>query len=349
VAAPVHSVQTMKAEDKTPSEGTSGDRLLLQQVAPSRPIPGLEDDVRQGLLQGPPRSLPPKYFYDTRGSALFDRICDTPEYYPTRTEDALLARCAAAIIAEVRPRHIVELGSGTSRKTRRLFDACVSEECHSGYAPFDVCHDVLVEAGGLLVNDYEWLTVNALVGDYHAGFEHLPHFAGRSLFVFLGGTIGNFYQDDAVAFLSELRAHMQPGDRLLLGADRVKDPAVLHAAYNDAGGVTAAFNLNVLRVLNRELDGDFDTDGFYHHACYHPGTQRIEMYLVSKRRQGVRLSRLNQRLEFADGEEMLTEISRKFTREGLLDLLAAGGFRMETHFEAPEGYFSLVLAKPAEA
>ncbi len=312
-------------------------------------MPGLEEDVRQGLLRGPPRSLPPKYFYDARGSALFDRICDTPEYYPTRTEDALLAQCAGTIIATVRPRHIVELGAGTSRKTRRLFDACVSEQCHSGYAPFDVCHDVLVEAGGSLVNDYDWLTVNALIGDYHAGFEHLPRFDGHSLFVFLGGTIGNFSESEAVEFLSELRAHMQPEDRLLLGADRVKDPAVLHAAYNDAAGVTAAFNLNLLEVLNRELDADFIANSFYHHACYDPGTQRIEMYLVSKHRQSVHLHRLNQRLEFADGEAMLTEISRKFTPESLLALLAGAGFRMERHFEAPAGHFSLMLARPAEA
>ncbi len=330
---------------KTPVD-MNGDRLLLQQVRPAKTIPGLEDDVRQGLLQGRPRSLPPKYFYDARGSELFDRICDTPEYYPTRTEDALLASCAATVIAEVRPRHIVELGSGTSRKTRRLFDACVSEECHSAYAPFDVCHDVLVEAGGSLVNEYDWLTVSALVGDYHAGFEHLPDFAGRSLFVFLGGTIGNFHHHEAVEFLSELRAHMQAEDRLLLGADRVKDPAVLHAAYNDAAGVTAAFNLNLLQVLNRELDADFAADGFYHHACYHPGAQRIEMYLVSKQSQRVRLGRMEEELAFDNGEAVLTEISRKFTPESLQALLTTAGFRMEAHFEAPEGYFSLMLAKP---
>ncbi len=335
-------------EEMTTTADTPGERLLLQQVPPARPTAGLEEDVRRGLLRGPPRSLPPKYFYDARGSVLFDRICDTPEYYPTRTEDALLERCAAAIIAAVRPKHIVELGAGTSRKTRRLFDACVSEACHSAYAPFDVCHDVLVEAGGSLVNDYDWLTVNALVGDYHAGFDHLPRFEGRSLFVFLGGTIGNFYPEEAVEFLSELRAHMQPDDRLLLGADRVKDPAALHAAYNDAAGVTAEFNLNVLEVLNRELDADFVCEGFYHHACYHPGTQRIEMYLVSKRRQRVRLRRLNEQLEFADGEEILTEISRKFTPESLRALLTVSGFRVEEHFEAPEGYFSLMLAVPVE-
>jgi len=325
------------------------ERLMCQAVQPARPTKDLVQDVVNGVLTGPPRSLPPKYFYDARGSVLFDRICDTPEYYPTRTEDALLARCAGDIISVVKPRHILELGAGTSRKTRRLFDACVSEDCHSAYAPFDVCHEVLMETGQALVADYDWLTVHALVGDYHAGLDHLPSFRERSLFVFLGGTVGNFHHGEAVRFLRELQSHMGPEDRLLLGADRVKDPAHLHAAYNDAAGLTAEFNLNLLRVLNRELDADFDLSGFYHHACYQPEMQRIEMHLVSRRRQSVRFTAMNRELQLAEGETILTEISRKFTPESLIDLLAAGGFRLEEHFESPDAYFSLALARPAHA
>ncbi len=324
-------------------------RLACQAVMPARPTKDLVEDVRQGLLNGPPRSLPPKYFYDARGSVIFDQICDTPEYYPTRTEDALLDRRARDIVAAVRPRYIVELGAGTSRKTRRLFDACVSESCHSTYAPFDVCQEVLIETGQELVTDYDWLSVNALVGDYHAGFDHLPRFGERTLFVFLGSTIGNFEHDEAVRLLRELKNHMASQDRLLLGADRVKDPAVLHAAYNDVTGLTAEFNLNVLRVLNRTLDADFDSEGFYHHAFYEPRQQQIEMHLVPRRRQQVRFRAMGAALELAEGDSIRTEISRKFTRESLNALLAASGFVMESHFEAPDGYFSLALAQPINA
>ncbi len=324
------------------------ERLACQAVMPARPIKDLVEDVSQGLLQGPPRTLPPKYFYDARGSVIFDQICDTPEYYPTRTEDALLARRARDIVAAVRPRHIVELGAGTSRKTRRLFDACVSEGCHSAYAPFDVCQEVLIETGHELVTDYDWLTVNALVGDYHAGLDHLPRFQERTLFVFLGSTIGNFEHDEAVYFLGEINRHMAPQDRLLLGADRVKDPGVLHAAYNDTAGLTAEFNLNVLRVLNRDLDADFDPANFYHYAFYEPQQQQIEMHLVPKCHQRVHFQAMGAKLDLAEGESIRTEISRKFTRDSLIALLTESGFAMETHLEAPDNYFSLALAAPGK-
>lgn len=323
------------------------ERLDCRTIPPARAIPDLEADVTSGLLNGRPRSLPPKYFYDAVGSQLFDRICDTAEYYPTRTEDALLERHAPAVIARVRPHHIVELGAGTARKTRRLFDACTSAGLAAAYAPFDVCAEILVESGQGLVADYDWLEVNALVGDYHAGLDHFPEFDGTCLYVFLGGTIGNFPHHEAVTFLADLRAHMGRDDRLLLGADRFKDPALLHAAYNDAAGITAAFNRNLLSVLNRELGADFAPEHFVHHACYHPGRRQVEMYLASTRRQRVTFPGLDAVMELEEGEGILTEISRKFTRDDLHGLLAAAGLVVEEHYEATERLYSLVLARPA--
>ncbi|HKJ09718.1 MAG TPA: L-histidine N(alpha)-methyltransferase, partial [Gammaproteobacteria bacterium] len=200
-----------------------------------------------------------------------------------------------------------------------------------------------------LVESYDWLQVNALVGDYLGGLAQLPRPEGKRLLVFLGGTIGNFEPRQAHEFLREVRQSMEPGDTLLLGADRVKDPRVLHAAYNDAAGMTAEFNLNLLRVLNRELDGDFDLDGFRHEARYNRTLEQIEMYLVARRAQQVRLGALDADLEFASGEAILTEISRKFTPASLEGLLGAAGLAVDRHFEPSNGYFSLVLARPSAA
>lgn len=320
------------------------ERLCYENIPPSRPQTNLHQDALTGLMNVP-RALSPKYFYDARGSILFDQICDTPEYYLTRAEDALLERHARDIIHSVRPHHIIELGSGTSRKTRHLFDACAAEECHSFYAPFDVCNDVLLDSGRRLVSDYEWLHVTALVGDYHAGLNYLPAMEGTRLFVFLGSTIGNFTEAEAVFFLEDLVSHMKPNDRLLIGADRVKDPAILHAAYNDKAGITAAFNRNLLHVLNRELDADFDASGFHHHACYSPRAQQVEMYLVAEYGQRVTVGALNAVLEIAEGESIHTEISRKFTPQGLTRLLGRGGLALEQHFQPGDHSFSLMLAR----
>lgn len=322
------------------------ERFSLRQVSPAHPVGDLVQDAREGLVRRP-RSLPPKYFYDDRGSRLFDAICDTPEYYPTRTENALLARYAGAIIAAADPAHIIEFGSGSSRKTLHLIEACAADGAGACYWPFDVCESMLRESGSALVESYDWLRVNALVGDYLGGLARLPRPEGRRLLVFLGGTIGNFEPRQAHDFLRELRQSMEPGDALLLGADRVKDPRVLHRAYNDAAGMTAEFNLNVLRVLNRELDADFDLDGFRHEARYNRSLEQIEMYLVARRAQRVRIAALDAELEFHDGEAILTEISRKFTPASLETLLGAAGLVVDRHFEPPNGYFSLVVARPA--
>ena len=319
--------------------------LTFELVQPGRAVPTLAEDVRGGLLS-PPRVLPPKYFYDDLGSRLFDEICNTPEYYLTRTEEAILQDFAEEIVAQSCPEQIIELGSGTSRKTRHLLEACERQARYCTYWPFDICESTLQGAAEKLMIDYPWLGVNALVGDYLAGFHHLPVPPGRRLFLFLGSTIGNFEHQTAVTFLSELRNQMQGEDRLLLGVDRDKSTAVLNAAYNDAGGVTAQFNLNVLRVLNHKVDADFDLAGFEHLAYYNRDCQQIEMYLVAVRPQRVLIGALSETLDLRAGERILTEISRKYTMEGAEALLEESGFRLQAHYRPRNHCFSLLLARP---
>lgn len=323
-------------------------RFSCREIPVNRPMPTLADDVRQGFASTP-RSLPPKYFYDDRGSLLFDRICDTPEYYPTRTEDALLGAYAPDIMNAAGAPHVMELGAGACRKTRHLLRAAEMLDFPVTYWPFDVCEGILREAGAALTAEFEWLTVNALVGDYLGGLhrptpEHEP-----TMFAFLGGTIGNFEPEQAQAFLSELAGVMEPEDTLLLGADRVKDTAVLEAAYNDRAGITAAFNRNVLNVLNRELDANFDPEAFHHRAIYNERAGQIEMYLVSLRSQRVRVAALDAEYAFAAGDFILTEISRKFTLGQLEAMLNGAGLESCAHYQPENGYLSLVLAKRAEA
>lgn len=323
-------------------------RLQVRRVAPTRQVPGLAEDVRRGLLAAP-RWLPPKYFYDQRGAELFEAICATPEYYPSRTEEALLRAQAIHIVRAAGAAHVVELGSGSARKTRHLLDAYDALERTCVYWPFDVSANMLVESSRALVRDYAWLQVRALVGDYFAGLGKLgvPRDGAPRLFAFLGGTIGNFEADQAGAFLRELRSIMGPDDRLLLGADRVKNWAVLSAAYNDAEGITAAFNKNVLHVLNRGLAANFDPACFEHEAVYNDALSRIEMYLHVRRSHRVTLGRLKHTLSLQAGESICTEISRKFSEPALQRLLAAGGLQLCHHYQAPDGYYSLVLAAPA--
>lgn len=319
-------------------------RLTCTEVPPTRPIPSLADDARTGLL-APPRSLPPKYFYDDRGSRLFERICATPEYYPSRTEAALLATNARLIMDAVAPDHFVELGSGSSRKTRYLLDAWTECGSQPVYWPFDVCEGFLIEAGEGLIADFPWLTVHALAGDYHGGLSAMPLPAkGRRLIAFLGGTVGNFEATEASAMLADIAGLMRPGDHLLLGADRIKDSAILEAAYDDAAGETAQFNRNLLNVLNRELDADFPVDAYRHQAVFAPQASRVEMHLTAERQHRVRLGALDEEIEIGAGESIRTEISRKFTRESLQTLLASAGLREVTHFEADQGWYSLALA-----
>ena len=319
-------------------------RERCQVVEPAWKIPSLLEDVRSGL-QNPPRSLPPKYFYDDRGSKLFDRICDTTEYYPTRTEDALLNRYALDIISEASADRIIEFGSGRSSKTRRLLDACQALEIHCDYLPFDVCEPMLENSAAELQLEYEWLSVRPLLGDYIAGLAYLPQSEGKDLYVFLGSTIGNFDARSANTFIADLRKVMSTGDYFLLGADRVKDSAILDAAYNDREGITAEFNLNVLRVLNRELGSDFELENFRHLAYYNNAQQQIEMYLQSQLPQSVRIESANLCVNLEQNEKILTEISRKFELKDIENLLGNNSLKIVNCFQPANNYFGLWLAR----
>ncbi|MGW8248642.1 MAG: L-histidine N(alpha)-methyltransferase [Acidiferrobacterales bacterium] len=305
----------------------------------------LAQDVLDGL-GGQPKELPPKYFYDEYGSWLFDCICQVPEYYPTRTEDALLQRYARDIIATSKPDTIFELGSGASRKTVHLLNACEEESCFSIYQPLDVCGEMLVDAGQRLTRNYGWLDIEALVGDYRAGLDFAAGLEGSGLYVFLGGSIGNFTHKQAVSFLTGVRRSMSDRDFMLLGADRVKSPSVLNAAYNDSRGYTEAFNLNILSVINRELGGQFNLDQFEHQAFFNEQHSQIEMHLRSTREQNIDIDSLEMQVGFEEGETVLTEISRKFTPESLAELVGEAGFAITRHYQPENGYFSLLLLTP---
>jgi len=310
-------------------------------IPPCRPVNDLAADARAGLLHRP-RQLPPKYFYDASGSALFDAICDTPEYYLTRTEHALLERCAAGLMQQAAADAVIELGAGTARKTRTLL---AHARPGTRYRPFDICAPLMQQVGRDLGREFPHLRIEPCCGDYHAGLAHLEHPPGRCLFLFLGSTLGNFEDDEASTFLDELTGQMAPGDCLLLGVDRVKSRQRLEAAYNDAQGLTARFNLNLLEVLNRELLADFDPAAFRHHAFYNASAHRIEMHLHCLRACRVQLRALGETIHLAQGESIRTEISRKFTRSEAELLLQQAGLEILAHEEAPNGDFSLLLGR----
>lgn len=305
-------------------------------------MPDIFEDVRTGLLSQP-RSLPPKYLYDERGSLLFEEICTTPEYYPTRTEKKLLSSYGKEIISQVLPSEIMELGSGNSKKTRLLFDACEQNEHTCFYSPIDVCAPMLESVSAQLQADYNWLNVSPLLCDYHAGLKYLPKSKGARLFVFLGGTIGNLYPQQAKDFINEIKVIMQPNDYLLIGADRIKDNDILHAAYNDQQGITEKFNLNLLNVLNRELKADFDLSNFEHQAIFNQEFNRMEMRVICTRDHTVYLQHLDERISFHKNDSILTEVSHKFTVDGLEELLGISGLNIHKHYESDNKYFSLVL------
>ncbi|MBD2891869.1 L-histidine N(alpha)-methyltransferase [Spirillospora sp. NPDC000708] len=303
----------------------------------------LRQDVREGLT-GTPKTLPPKWFYDERGSALFEEITKLEEYYPTRREREILTARAPEIAAITGARTLLELGAGSGEKTRLLLGAL--DRTLRAYVPVDVSGDFLEEAAAGIAADHPGLTVRTVVADYEQHLHLLP--AGeRRLIAFLGGTIGNMPPADRVGFLGGLRATMDDGDFLLLGADLVKDPGRLVRAYDDAAGVTAEFNKNVLSVIDRELDADFDPDAFEHVAVWDGAEEWIEMRLRSTRDQDVRVGGLDLDVRFAAGEEMRTEISAKFRRERLASELESAGMELAEFWTDEAGDFSLSLARPA--
>ncbi len=323
--------------------GRGAQGLNRVDVAPAHAVNTLKQDVTAGLFSKP-RKLSPKYFYDEHGSKLFDRICETHEYYLTRTEDELLRENADEIIELARPDHIIEFGSGTSRKTRALFDACERRGAPCTYWAMDICAE-MIEAGARgLQREYLWLEVNALVGDYSAGLENIKLPEGRWLALFLGSTVGNLNKSEAVDLLREIRSLLGPDSALLLGADLVKHRDLLDAAYDDAQGLTASFNLNVLNVLNRELDADFALENFSHYAFFNERKHRVEMHLVSRKRQRIRFGSMGRSLRLERGETIRTEISRKFTRDGIEQLMDSSECAPLRHFVSENEYFSLMLA-----
>jgi L-histidine N-alpha-methyltransferase len=305
----------------------------------------LRKDALAGLTASP-KSLPPKWFYDAAGSALFDKITELPEYYPTRAERAILAGAAGQIAAASGARTLAELGSGSSDKTRLLLDALRSAGTLRRYVPIDVSEAALAEAGERLLGEYPGLDVHAVVSDFEQQLGLPPGDGGPRMVAFLGSTIGNMAPAARAAFLTRLRASLDPGDTLLLGTDLVKDPAVLVAAYDDSAGVTAAFNKNVLAVLNHELGARFDPDAFDHVALWDARREWIEMRLRSAGAQTVEVPALGLTVDFADGEELRTEVSAKFRREGIAKELARAGFGLRSWWTDPDERFGLSLSVP---
>jgi L-histidine N-alpha-methyltransferase len=305
----------------------------------------LRADVLAGLTASP-KHLPPKWFYDARGSELFEQITELPEYYPTRTERALLERSVDEIAARSGADMIVELGSGSSAKTRLLLDAFTRAGTLRSYVPQDVSEPALQLAMDALGAEYPTLDLHGVVGDFTRHLDRLPR-SGRRMVAFLGGTIGNLLPAERAAFLTELRAVLAPGEQLLLGTGLVTDPAVLVPAYDDAAGVTAEFNRNVLRVLNRELRADFDVDAFAHRAVWDAENAWIEMRLVASRPMTVTVAELGLAVGFAAGEEMCTETSAKFRLDGVRAELAAAGFGVAQVWADPQERFALTLATAA--
>ena len=306
----------------------------------------LEEDVRRGLTARP-KSLPPKYFYDRAGSLLFERITDLPEYYPTRTESALLAEILPGLIGEFLPDDIVEIGSGSSEKTRRVLDAVTAGGRMVRYVPLDVDRLTLEASAARLLRDYPGVSVHAVVGDFERDLSRVPAPTGRRLAMFLGSTIGNLDEPAQRRLLADLRTLLpDPGDRLLLGVDLVKDVKILHAAYDDSAGVTRDFNRNILRVVNQGVDGDFDPEAFRHRAFYNETAARIEMHLVADAAQTVRLRRLGLTIRFRPGEGIWTESSYKFTRPGVEAMLGDVGLGLARWHVDPANYFALALIQP---
>ncbi len=313
-------------------------------IKPTIPNTTLTQDIYYNFRY-PPRRLLPKYLYDEEGSRLFNEICDTEEYYLTRAEEKLLLDNADEIIALAKPQHIIEFGSGMSRKTRMLLDACERQGIYSTYWPMDICAEVLEEVSRSLCQRYSWLEVYPMVGDYHAGLSNIQLPQERTLALLFGSTIGNMALNESLKFLLEIQQLLGDGSNLLMGVDRVKSGKVLEAAYDDAGGVTRQFNLNVLNVLNRKLNANFSLKNFSYCAVYNTEKERVEMYLVSNLQHTVHLKDLNLSVDFDKEEHVLTEVSQKFTCKRLNNLLSASFCEIVRHFIPKNEYFSLLFAR----
>jgi L-histidine Nalpha-methyltransferase len=309
------------------------------------PLSGMAADVRAGLTR-PFKELSPRYFYDERGSQLFEQITELPEYYPTRCEREILESDAGQICAAAnQPASLIELGSGSARKTRVLLDAMRDASCLQTYCPVDISEQITRDTAEQVASEYD-VDVHGLVCDFELDLERIP-VAGPRLIAFLGGTIGNFAPQQRSGFLHRIANLLGPEDRFLLGTDLVKDRETLEAAYNDSQGITAAFNKNVLAVLNRELDATFELDCFEHVARWDPANLWIDIRLRSLADQVVDVEALQLMAAFSAGEEMRTEISTKFARPGLEGIYADAGLEMTEWWTDSEGRYALSLARAA--
>ncbi len=319
-------------------------RFKLQALSFQNAEETLQQDVQEGLFACP-RSLPPKYFYDDEGSKLFDEICNTQEYYPTRTESALLDQYAEEIIDLVNPKICTELGAGTSKKTEILLSKACLDNQKFIYQSIDVCEGILVDSAKRLLKKYSNLYIESIAGEYVPAIQAVPRHAERTLYLFIGSSIGNFSEQDSIELLSEVANNMDASDYFLMGIDRVKDQEILERAYNDSDGITAKFNLNVLNVINSKLNTNFDPKNFTHKAIYNKQEQQIEMYLISQCIQQINFPTLGKKMVLKEGERILTEISRKYTKQSISNLLKKSNLIEVAHFEPLNKYFSLVLAK----
>jgi L-histidine N-alpha-methyltransferase len=324
--------------------GTATEQVTIEVHLPQGgPLADLATDVREGLCR-PFKELPPKYFYDERGSQLFEQITELPEYYPTRAERAILDERAPEIADAAGANTLIELGSGSAAKTRVLLDAMRDADSLKTYVPVDISEEITRDTAAVLIEEYPGLSVHGVVCDYEIHLERLPR-EEAGLFAFLGGTIGNFYPAVRRSFLARIASLMYPGDRFLLGTDLVKDRDRLEAAYNDSTGVTAEFNKNVLCVLNRELDADFHPEAFEHVAFWDEDNSWMDIRLRSLAEQAVTIPPLEMDVAFAEGEEMRTEISAKFTRTELERVYTRVGLEVVVWWTDPDGLFALSLAR----
>ena len=304
-------------------------------------LDSIADDVRRGL-SAPQKFLLPKFFYDETGSNLFEQITELPEYYPTRTELSILNDIAADLIKRVSPHDLVELGSGSSTKTRGLLDIGYSMVL-ARYIPFDVSQTIVESACEDLQRRYPNLALHGVIGDFERHLGLIPPAEGRRLVLFIGSTIGNLEPPERLELLTGIRKLLSPGDFLLLGMDMVKDITVLEAAYNDAAGVTAAFNLNILSVINNALQADFNVEEFRHHAHYNHELDRIEMHLYARSDQSIHITDLDMTVEVGKGESIWTESSHKFTRETAMSMIHEAGMSLDTWYTDPLDYYGLAL------
>ena len=336
---------TVKKQEQAQEHDTKERRLLIHNLVKRDPRTGLAEDVRNGLT-GPQKRFLPKYFYDELGSQLFDAICLLPEYYLTRAEDEILRNYADEIVASVNGKKtLLEMGSGSASKTRLIIEALLREQEELLFMPLDISATALESSSRILLQSYPRLKIEAYAADYFAGLAELARTKrARTLALFLGSNISNFDPDEALKFLRALRQVLSEGDALLLGADLKKDKQILEAAYNDALGVTAAFNLNVLARINRELDGNFDLRAFQHHAFYNEEIGRVEIYIESTREQTVKIGQLDMEVQFGDGEQIHTENSYKYDLEDIGKLASETGFtRARTWLDKGQQFSSNLL------